>query len=232
MLRSSPFEQVHRQLGARFETYHGWSLPADFGSPDEETDAIRNHCAVVDLSSFGRIQVKGESVKDKLNSLFNIEKGAFKPDQWTWAKTSWMDRELCCRVIRINGDFILLTLPDQTEHIQSAVESVCAEPIDVTEKTAMLGIYGPSSYDSVRQILPFDIDYLDSGDVEKKSLMMIPFTLIRGSWLSGEGMELICPSAAGPLAAGAVAKYRHKHNITPAGMESLQNAMKITTQSS
>jgi hypothetical protein len=73
--------------------------------------------------------------------------------------------------------------------------------------------------------LPFDIDHLDKGDVEKVSFMMMSFTLLRGSWLAGEGMELICPAAAGPLAAGAVAKYRHKHNITPAGMESLQAAM-------
>jgi aminomethyltransferase len=225
MLRSSPFEQVHRQLGARFEAYNGWNLPADFGNIKDETDAIHSHCAVVDLSSFGRIQVKGDSVKDKLNKLFSAENGTFKPDQWTWAKTEWQNQQLLCRVVRLNGDYILLTHPSQTESVCSAVESISAEPIDLTQKTAMLGLYGPSSFCSVQGLLPFDIDHLDNGDVEKVSFMMMSFTLLRGSWLSGEGMELICPAAAGPLAAGAVAKYRHKHNITPAGMESLQAAI-------
>ena len=90
----------------------------------------------------------------------------------------------------------------------------------------MLGLYGPKAFDSMRGVLPFDIDHLDRGDVEKMSFMMMNFTLLRGSWLNAEGLELICPAAAGPLAAGAVAKYRHKHNITPAGMDSLNKAIK------
>jgi glycine cleavage system aminomethyltransferase T len=77
----------------------------------------------------------------------------------------------------------------------------------------------------MRGVLPFDIDHLDHGEAAKMSFMMLSFTLIRGSWLAGEGLELICPAAAGSLAAGAIAKYRHKHNITPAGMACLQTAL-------
>lgn len=227
MLRSSPFEIVHRQLGARFQAYNGWTLPADFGNRQDETTAINNECAAVDLSSFGRIQVRGNAVKEKINKIFSAEKGTFGPDQWTWAKTTWQSRELCCRVVRMNGDFMLLTQPDEVEPVCAALESVSADPIDVTDKTAMLGLYGPASFTSIRGALPFDIDHMENGDVEKMSFLMMSFTLLRGSWLAGgEGVELICPAAAGPLAAGAVAKYRHKHNITPAGMDCLMEALK------
>ena len=44
-------------------------------------------------------------------------------------------------------------------------------------------------------------------------------------WLGTDGLELICPAQAGPIAAGAVAKYRHKYNITPAGMDALLAAI-------
>mgnify|MGYP000479040949 CR=1 FL=1 len=96
---------------------------------------------------------------------------------------------------------------------------------NVTDKTAMLGLYGPGAIDSVKDILPFDISDLEHGDIRKMSFFMIPFTLMRGSWLNGDGLELICPATAGPLAAGAVAKYRHKKHLTPAGMNSLLAAM-------
>ena len=229
---SSPFEAVHQQLGARFSNYDGWSLPADFGNTDAEIAALNGHCAVVDLCSFGRIQVKGPGVKDVLNTLFTEKSGPITTDSWVWAKTKTPDKQdIVCRIACTNGDFFLLTQPTMTEAILSAIESSSNGIVitsDVTTQTAMLGLYGPKAYTSLRGVLPFDIDYLEIGDVEKMSFMMLSFTLLRGSWLGGDGVELICPAAAGPLAAGAVAKYRHKHNITPAGMDCLQTAMAET----
>jgi len=226
---SSPFEQVHRQLGARFDTYDGWSLPADFGNAEAETDALNNHCAVMDLCSFGRIQAKGPMVKDVLERVFTEKSGNINTDSWVWAKTRTLHgRDAICRIVRTNGDFLLLAHPSETQSVIDTINSGSGGQVEVnniTQKTAMLGLYGPRSFDSMRGVLPFDIDHLDHGDAAKMSFMMLSFTLIRGSWLAGEGLELICPAAAGPLAAGAVAKYRHKHNITPAGMICFQAAL-------
>ena len=228
MLKKSPFEPVHRQLDARFGEYSGWSLPADYGDLKAESQAIDEHCAVVDLCSFGRVYLKGDKTKDVLGSVFTEKSGSFVADSWVWAKGAFDGADILCRVVRINGDFIVLTPPEKVESVKKTLESACNGSIsiaDMTEKTAMLGLYGPSAFDSMRGVLPFDIDHLDAGDVDKFSFFMIPFTLMRGSWLGTEGLELICPAQAGPVAAGAVAKYRHKHNITPAGMDCLLGAM-------
>jgi glycine cleavage system aminomethyltransferase T len=232
MPRATPFDQVHRQLGAQFDTFDDWSLPADFGDTTTETDALNRHCVVVDLCSFGRLQVRGSQVKDALERIFSEKSGSINTDSWVWAKTKTLDQEdTLCRIVRTNGDFLLLTQPAETNAVCEKLNSDCGkdiEAIDVTHKTAMLGLYGPEAFSSMRSVLPFDIEYLDQGDAAKMSLMMLPFTLLRGSWLAGDGLELICPASAGPLAAGAVAKYRHKYNITPAGMTCLQNALANT----
>ena len=233
MLYSSPFDQVHRQLGANFNTFDGWSLPADFGDIQAETNALNNHCVVVDLCSFGRIQLRGSDVKNELSAVVSEKSGSFNTDSWVWARIETHDqRDVLCRIVRINGDFLLLTYPSSVDAVCEKLNTDCGgglEAINVTQKTAMLGLYGPQAFNSMRGVLPFDIEYLDHGDAEKKTLMMLSFTLIRGSWLAGEGLELICPAAAGPLAASVVAKYRHKHNITPAGMTCLNAAMEKTT---
>ena len=232
-MQSSPFESVHRQMGARFNQYDGWSLPADFGNAEDESDALSSHCAAVDLCSFGRIQAKGSSVKEAINTLFPEKSGNINADSLVWARTQTLDgQDVLCRIVRTNGDFLILTPPAMTEAVRSKIDSDSGRGVeanDITHKTAMLGLYGPKAFDSMRGVLPFNIDHLEPGDVEKMSFFMISFTLIRGSWLSGEGLELICPATAGPLAAGAIAKYRHKHNITPAGMDCLQAAMAQTT---
>ena len=224
----SPFNVVHQQLDANFGAFDGWSLPADFGDIDLESKALSESCAVVDLCSFGRIQITGKSAKETINSLFSTDNDKILPDSWVWAKPVGDNTEALCRIYRLNGGYTLLTQPNQTEPLFQWVESAAKEEVsvtNVTSKTAMLGLYGPKAFDSMRGVLPFEIDHLDRGDVEKMSFMMMSFTMLRGSWLNAEGLELICPAAAGPIAAGAVAKYRHKHNITPAGMKCLQTAM-------
>jgi aminomethyltransferase len=228
MPKTSPFEGVHRQLGATFEDYDGWLLPADFGDQAAELKAMRDQCAVVDLSSFGRIMLKGSGLKEAMEGCFADRKGSFFEDRWTWGRIETEMGPTLCRVARMNGDFLLLTPPAYDAAVQSVLEKRLggsASLTNITEKTAMLGLYGPSSFESMRGVLPFSIDELDPGDVSRMSFFMLSFTILRGSWLGGEGLELICPASAGPMAAGAVAKYRHKHNITPAGMTCLRAAM-------
>ena len=227
-MHNSPFNTIHQKLNANFDIFDGWSLPADFGDIQAESKALAESCAVVDLCSFGRIQISGRAAKETISNLFSTENGKIRPDSWSWAKSVGYDGDALCRIFRLNGGYTLLTQPAQTDSLCQWVESAAADGVsvtNVTDKTAMLGLYGPKAFESMRGVLPFDIDHLDRGDVEKMSFMMMSFTLLRGSWLNSEGLELICPAAAGPLAAGAVAKYRHKHNITPAGMDCLQASM-------
>jgi aminomethyltransferase len=227
-MQKSPFNTVHSQLNANFADYDGWSLPSDFGDIHSEIKALSNACGVVDLCSFGRIQINGKTAKETIIKLFNTGKGDIKPESWDWASPVGYSESTKCRIFCLNGSYTLLTQPSQTESLCAWLQSAASDDIsvtDITSKTAMLGLYGPKAFESMKGVLPFDIDHLDIGDVEKMSFMMLSFTLLRGSWLDAEGLELICPAAAGPIAAGAVAKYRHKHNITPVGMEPLSRAI-------
>jgi aminomethyltransferase len=229
MAKISPFDTVHKQLGARFEEFDGWSLPADYGNAQTEADALNAHCAVVDLSSFGRLSLKGDGAAAFANGLLDNDK--VFDGQWKWATLTKAGMNLPCRMGRVNGEVFVLTPPGTDEGATTALERAASEQqakitvTNLTEKTAMLGLYGPAAISSVRDVLPFDISDLESGDIRKMTFFMIPFTLLRGSWLNGDGLELICPATAGPLAAGAIVKYRHKKNLTPAGMNSLLAAM-------
>ena len=229
MAKISPFDAVHRQLGARFGEFDGWTLPADFGDIKVEAEALKTHCAVVDLSSFGRLSLKGGDAPAFVSGL--LEHGKVFDGQWKWATLAKAGMNLPCRMGRINGEIFIFTPPGTAEGAAEALEKTVRHKgadvsvTNLTDKTAMLGLYGPGAIASVKDVLPFDISDLESGDMRRMSFFMISFTLMRGSWLNGDGLELICPATAGPLAAGVIAKYRHKKNLTPAGMNSLLSAM-------
>ena len=232
MGKSSPFELIHERIGANFGEYDGWRLPRDYGDPAGERRALQQHCAVFDLSSFGRIRIKGEESSALIDKLMAGQRCRPKLGEWTHAEMS--DAEELVRVVRIGktkAGYIVFTLPEKRMRTLSLVrraveqESSGVEIVDLTEKTGMLGIYGPESIKAVTNILPFDIADMAQGEILSLSLFMISVTIVRGSWTGDDGLELLCPAGVAPLAADALTKYQKSYDITPAGMDCLRTAI-------
>ncbi len=234
MLKSSPFESVHEGMGAVFGEYDGWKVPASYGDVAAENKALQEYCTVFDLCAFGRIIVKGAGGAELINKLFASDTANLVDGKWLWAIACDVDGGLVdrVRICRVGEVFTIITTPGKRSDILSLAKECSvggAEIEDITEKTGMMGLYGPKAYEAVKNILPVDISDLESGDIVKKSFFMIPLTAIRGSWVGGDGVELICPVSAAGLAAGAIAKYREKANITPSGMECLADGMVLAS---
>ena len=231
MTKTSPFQQVHQRLGAAFEEFDGWRLPRDFGNPAIEKEALQSRCAALDLCSFGRISVKGPDAE-----VLSAEAGIC-PDEpiaegrWCWARLENGQGPTRLRIGKILGEVLVLTLPGAIEGVYKALQETAAQRfpktavLNLSDNTAMLGLYGPDSMKSITPVLPFDLDELEPGGIMRISFFMMNLILFRGSWLDLDGLELVCPASAGPLAAGAIAKAHQKHNITPAGMLVLREAL-------
>lgn len=226
MTRPSPFEQVHLQLGAQMEDYHGWRLPSRFGGADVENTALQSHCAAFDLSGFGRVSVKGNDAAKALEMLGLNPIPEWASQHWVWVENG---QKQVFRIAALRNEYIVLSQPNSqtASQLKMAAEqdNLDVQIVDISEKTAFLGLYGPSAYDSISKVLPFDIDELEPGGAMPVSFFMMNLILMRGSWLDGDGLELICPVSVAGLVGGSIAKYRQKYNITPAGMECLLTAM-------
>lgn len=229
--KTSPFQSVHEKLGARFGPFHGWLLPEHYGDPETERRALSEGSAAFDLSSFGRLSLAGDPDGQSLADLVN---GAALPDVGRWASVTLDDpagRALSVRIARLPKALLILTRPTDRHAVHHLIAGRARHAggrlTDVTEKTGMLAVYGPRAYESVTTILPFDPGPIEPGAVLEISQMMISVTVLRGSWLDLDGIELICPAGLAPLAAGAIAKYHERQGIVPAGMHCLGQAMQL-----
>jgi aminomethyltransferase len=225
MAKSSPFEGVHKQLSANFAEYDGWRLPKDYGNPAAETTALQQSAAAFDLSSFGRFSIP-VSAAPALTGL--IPPSVALPDDGTWIRTT-LNGSLAVRISRIRNQFLVFSLPSMRsslfDTLTKQVNLTGGSVNDLTEKTGMLALYGPTAFASISKIIPMDLSGLQPGCVVTHSFFMISITALRGGWVGSDGLELICPSSAAGLAAGAVAKYHKQQNITPAGMDCLMRAI-------
>ena len=230
MAKSSPLEGVHKALGANFAEYDGWWLPSDYGDGPAEAEALAEGCAAFDLSSFGKITIKGAGSEALMNKLLAGGSEKCCEGKWVWAGLREGGDML--RVARLGAGFTVFTLPAQAEIVLRLAQGSADEAnlgdvkiADITDKSAMLGVYGPQAARIADSILPFDIAGIDTGGIEKIMLFMITATIIRGSWTGADGIELLGPASVAQMAAGVVAKYRERANITPAGMDCLQRAI-------
>lgn len=226
MAKSSPFEQVHLQMGAEMGDYYGWRLPSRYSTAEAEKHALDTHCAAFDLCGFGRISIKGNDAETVLTQAGFSNLPDRSSQQWSWACNG---NEQTHRIAALRNEYIVISKPGHSLLSQlneiAKKQNLDATVTDLSEKTAFLGLYGPTAFESIGKLLPFEIEELTIGSAMPVSFFMMNFILLRGSWLNGDGLELFCPISAAGLVGGSIAKYRQKYNITPAGMECLITAM-------
>ena len=80
ILKLSPLDQEHRNLGARLVPFAGWEMPVMYDSILTEHLAVRSHCGIFDISHMGQIFVSGSSAgkwldKHLTNNVPELEAG-------------------------------------------------------------------------------------------------------------------------------------------------------------
>jgi glycine cleavage system aminomethyltransferase T len=233
MIRTTPFESLHKRFNANFKNYHNWSLPADYSDTMLESEKLYSHCATFDLSSFGRIDISGSNAIELVKFLVSSNIDQLNEKKSCWAVIA---NEKACivdivRIIALKNSYLILTSPPKREAVlkiaQASLQqlglagvSIC----DKTEETAAISLYGPASFELAKQILPMNLEELGSVNVKELSLFMFNVIIIRGSWLGIDGIEIITSSKAASLAGMAIGKYEEKGMIKPAGMDCLNRA--------
>jgi aminomethyltransferase len=229
----SPFNSLHTDLRANFADYCGWSLPSDYGDTGAECAALYEHCAAFDLSAFGRIHISGQESDALVSQLLSHSTDSLQDELWIWStvcdsKGMFID---IVRVAQLSNGFLLLTSPNGRHHVITRIKQIAHQNKyslvkinDQTEKTGMLGIYGPNAVKAFSNISPLSIVDLQERTVKAMSLFMMSITIIRGGWLGLDGIEIFGGATACKLAAGAIEKYHKREHIVPAGMECLEIA--------
>lgn len=69
MLKQTPLNATHHELGARMVDFGGWEMPLHYGSQIEEHHAVRTGCGLFDVSHMLPLDVRGENARAFLSRL-------------------------------------------------------------------------------------------------------------------------------------------------------------------
>ena len=68
-LQRTPLFEAARSAGGRLVPFAGWEMAVQFAGLVVEHNAVRQHCGVFDISHMGVLRLRGEAVKDALQTL-------------------------------------------------------------------------------------------------------------------------------------------------------------------
>ncbi|MEN8782999.1 MAG: glycine cleavage system aminomethyltransferase GcvT [Akkermansiaceae bacterium] len=69
VLKLSPLDQEHRDLGGRMVPFAGWEMPVMYSSIIEEHQCVRDACGIFDISYMGQLFVEGDGAVGWLNQM-------------------------------------------------------------------------------------------------------------------------------------------------------------------
>lgn len=145
--------EAHAAMGAVFTTAEGWAVPATYGDPGLEYEALRSRAAVFDRSARSRILVTGTDAAELLGRVLaghpeEIEEGRSRRTVALDADGSIRDLVLVSRTAGIA--YFLSGEPGQRAEMVRRLHEAAPADFDVriddrTETTCLIGLAGPEA---------------------------------------------------------------------------------------
>ena len=199
-----PLAQRHRDLGAKFADFGGWSMPLSYSGVVEEHTATREAVGLFDVSHLGKVRVGGAAAVDFVNRCLTNDLGRIAPGQAQYT--------LCCHdetggvvddliAYREDRDLFLVPNAANADTVVAMLEDEAPDGVTVTNvhrHLATIAVQGPKSAEVLTAIgIPAGMDYMAFDRVDWRGA---PVVVCRTGYTGERGYELMPPAdAAGEL---------------------------------
>lgn len=242
--RHTPFYNAFKKAGCVFQTSGDWIYSRYFPKPGEtmhqsihrEVLATRSQLGCVDMSTLGKVDVKGKDALEFLNRIYCNNINSIKPGRLRYVLMLREDGILFDdgTVAQLGEDHFLVTITTANSSscwlwmqklLQVQWSDLDVQITSVTDHWASLAIAGPESIKLLNDLCP---DFATDA-------ASFPFASVREGWLnskmpcrvfsvsfSGEmSFEINVPAAYAGALFEQVLASGEKYNITPYGLETL-----------
>ena len=194
-IQHGPLEERHRELGASFAEFGGWSMPVSYAGTVAEHTATRTTVGLFDVSHLGKALVRGPNAAEFVNSALTNDLRRIRPGKAQYT--------LCCTesggvvddliVYYVSdGEFFLVPNAANTAAVVDALKDGAPQGITVTNEHrsyAVLAVQGPRSAEVLARLeLPTDMDYMGFVDAAYDGVAL---RVCRTGYTGEHGYELV-----------------------------------------
>ncbi len=229
-MKRSPLDRIHRELGADMVESGPWQRPRSYGSPEEECLAVRQRVGIIDVSTLGKLDVRGRHAGVLLDRVYthrfsNLRVGRIRYGVLCSDNGTILDDGTVARV----GDdhYFVTTTSGNVDMIEewfkwwNAGTDLCAHVTNVTSNYAAVNVAGPYARQTLSKLTEIDLSpkafrYMRfaQGDIAG-----VPGILLRIGFVGEPGWEVHVPAEYAEYLWSAVMDAGSEFEIAPFGLE-------------
>lgn len=238
VLAGRPFEPAkrsamhgrHRDAGATIRWAGDWRRAYDYGDPEGEALAVHQAAGLIDVSTLGKLIVRGPQAGAFLDRLYPNRHSNLKPGRIRYGVIS-------SDAGRIVDDGTVCRLDEETFYVTTtstgagAVEEwfswwladwrMQVTLTDVTQGAGAVNLAGPRAREILASVCDLDCSneafaYLDA---KRAAVAGVPCLILRIGFVGELGYEIHFPSAHGEHVWDALLEAGSRHGIRPFGLE-------------
>ncbi len=230
MLRTTPLDKLHRELGGRMVAFAGYSLPVQYDPPEPFAARCRGgvlpehlHCraraALFDVSHMGQILLAGERAANALERLVPGDIIGLAPNRQRYTlftnEAGGILDDLM--VANLGGDRLLLVVnasrtEDDLRHLQEGIGDDAS--VTLLEDRALLALQGPAAVAVVARLAPEGASLPFMG-VASLRLGGSDCLVSRSGYTGEDGVEISVPATE---AEALARKLLQSPEVAPAGL--------------
>ncbi|MEA2177919.1 MAG: sarcosine oxidase, subunit alpha, partial [Solirubrobacteraceae bacterium] len=237
-LAGRPFEPAkrsaihgrHRELGATVKWAGDWRRAYDYGDPEGEAQAVHQTAGLIDVSTLGKLIVRGPDAGAFLDRLYPNRVSTLKPGRIRYGV-------LTSETGRITDDGTIARLDNETFYVTTTSSGAGAvlnwftwwladwrmqvQITDVTQASAAMNLAGPRSREILTGLTDTDVSaegmtYLDALPAVVGGVSCL---VLRIGFTGELGYEIHCPAPQAQDLWDALMQAGAEHGIRPFGLE-------------
>jgi sarcosine oxidase, subunit alpha len=230
LTRRTPFHHRHDERGATWMDMGAWKRPLLYTSVEEECRVVHERVGIIDVSTLGKLDVKGRDAAQYLEWIHPHRVSNLKP--WRVRYRVMLDDAGIIvddgTIARLGGDqFFVTTGTGALESVEQWLEWWLADGarcVHVTNQTAAFGtvnVAGPKSRELLTRLTDIDLSsaavpYMGAA---QGSVAGVPTILMRIGFVGELGYELHFPAEYGEYLWNMLLVTGHDLGIAPFGVE-------------
>ncbi|MEM3030150.1 MAG: glycine cleavage system aminomethyltransferase GcvT [Candidatus Micrarchaeia archaeon] len=195
-MKSTPFNAIHRSLGAKMVEFGGWEMPVQYSSIIEEHDAVRKAVGLFDVSHMGEIEVKGENALAFIQHIITNDASKLADGQALYSpmcneRGGVVDDLLVYR--RKADDFFIVVNASTTDKDwawMNAHNRQGAELRNISSEVAELALQGPKAQATLQKLTDFNLSSIAYFHFAEFPVAGVPCLVSRTGYTGEDGFEI------------------------------------------
>ena len=224
-LKTTPFYNIHKELGAKLVPFAGWSMPIQYQGVIQEHLCVRNGVGIFDVSHMGEMDIRGKEAGKLLQQLITNDIEKMSDHSILYTVMCYEDGGVVDDLLihRFTKDHYFLCVnaancAKDVQWVQKIARPYDVKVLDTSQETAQLAIQGKDAEPLLQKLCDVPLNDLRYYHFKKAKIHKNDCIISRTGYTGEDGFEIYTDSSLAEPLLKKILEEGNPFNIQPIGL--------------